>query len=149
MLILIQGCSFQNCAELAIGFHSEGVATAVPLGKFNMRWLYSGAIYPVVPGDDMSGELAGELSDVYGLSVLSEIKIAPGTIEFNQKYIGRFDLIHYEFELKPVDSDGHGTYWAGHYSGQLLGRGISNCIITDVPDDFFSYDDAAARLIVN
>lgn len=142
MLYLIQGCFFQKRASLTIGYQAGGAGEVAMLGEQTMRSLFSGIIYPVVPGNDMSGKLAGQMNDVYGESELSNIKIEPGIIEFSKRYVHRPDLIHYEFELKPVDSDGHGTYWAGHYSGQATGRGISNCVIIDVPDDFFSYDDA-------
>ena len=145
MLYLIQGCFFQKRKVMAIGYQPGGMGEVAMLDEETMRSLYFGVIYPAVPGDDMSDELAGQLNDVYGQSVLSDIKIEPGIIEFSKRYVHRSDLVHYKFELKAPNPDGTGTYWAGHYSGERTGRGVSNCIITDVPDDFFEYDISAVN----
>lgn len=124
---------------MAIAYQPGRMGEVSMLAEETMRTLYTGVIYPAVPGGGMGGELAGQMNDVYGQSLLSYITIEPGIIRFSKRYLNRSDLIHYDFELKPVDSDGHGTYWTGRYSGLRTGSGASNCIITAVPDDFFSY----------
>ena len=75
----------------------------------------------------------GQLTDIFGYSLLTEIQVAKYEVSFVKTYAKRTDPIKYTLNKKP------GTeLWIGTYEGEKAGSDQVNCIITEVPIDFLS-----------
>lgn len=74
--------------------------------------------------------LVGNMADEYGESKISDITLTDTEFKFSKKYAGRKDTIFYTFQKD-------GEKWVGEYSGTNVGKGLSRCVLTLIPDDFF------------
>lgn len=71
------------------------------------------------------------MQDTFGASLLMNIRITEDEVRFIKKYEQRADHIHYTFAKKDRNS------WIGEFTGERCGTGISRCVITEVPEEFF------------
>ncbi|MDO8240789.1 MAG: hypothetical protein Q7T51_02340 [Candidatus Moranbacteria bacterium] len=89
--------------------------------------MYSGIIFP---DSESETGLAGEMVDIFGESILSDVKVGEHEVFFTKRYVNRTDTMAYQFHRE-------GNLWVGGYSGSAVCNGGAKCIITDVPNDFF------------
>ncbi|MDO8601623.1 MAG: hypothetical protein Q7R62_00615 [bacterium] len=75
-------------------------------------------------------EPPGVIDDRIGTAVLSDVTLTEIELQFNKRYTHRKDVIHYCFR-KQAD----GT-WVGHYESSTVGRGVTRCMLTPIPDDW-------------
>ncbi len=88
-------------------------------------------LFGVLPGREYLG-LQGGMGDAYGEANLTDITVGEDHFSFTKKYPHRHDTIRYEF-TKSADG-----FWYGDFNGNATGHGKSRCVLTAVPDDFFS-----------
>lgn len=101
-------------------------------GVFNQgidQTIYAG-IFGILPSEEALG-FQGSMMDEYGRSLLSEIEVTETSFQFTKQYRDRSDLIQYTF------SKGEDGFWYGQYKGKAVGRNVSRCVLTQVPEDFF------------
>lgn len=122
---MIQGFFFQRHMQLGIGFKPIEGAVAV-FNEVTVRDMFAGVFGTNEPSDAWSGQLA----DAFGMSTLSDVELTDTTLSFDKRYDGRDDTIHYEFHLD-------GNLWVGMYSGDYVGEGQANCIVTPIPERMF------------
>jgi hypothetical protein len=125
MSYLIQGLFFQDRIEFVIGYRRGTGETAV-MNRVLGNYMFAGAFWHSGP------ELVGFIQDAFGLADISNIRIGENEIAYRKVYDGRGDPIDYRFTKR------EGALWAGEYSGRLTGKGIATCLITEVPESFFS-----------
>jgi len=98
------------------------------------KFWFTGALF--TPASYGADKKAGEMYDsLYGSSVLSNVIIEPDRMAFDIKYLtGRQQdvAVNYVFQHKD-------TIWVGEYSSSA-GTGLTKCILTEVPWDFFEND---------
>ena len=126
-MFLIQGVFFQNQEWLGTRMVPiEGMVAVIERGL--IYDMYAGIIR-VDPENPW--RFVGGMNDHYGESTLSDIVFVDGVeLSFSKKYNRRQDKIHYSFKVKD------GNTWAGEYSGEIVGKGLSRCIVTEVDDSF-------------
>ena len=125
---LIQGFFFQHQEWLGLGMSSEGEGVITVIKSGLCRFMYSGVIYP----DERNalGGFAGQMSDHFGDSQLSNVAVLPEEVRFVKKYDHRDDLIDYKFTKQ-------NGLWVGGYSRSAVGQGGAKCVITEVSEDLF------------
>ncbi|GEM_PF-1785439 len=127
---LIQGFFFRNGERGAFAHLPQNDAIALRTGI--LRYLYSGVIFPDL--NNLSTLLVGELEDNYDIADLSEITVTEDAIRFVKTYRTIQDIITYQLERK----DG---YWEGTWTNvtrpDRIETGITRCVVTHVPDEFF------------
>ncbi len=123
---LIQGMFFQE--RQFLGISNEGGDARAVVSSGVARCMYSGIIFP--RPDPGRPEAVGCMMDHYGDSEILDFVMRKDEMVFMKKYIKRGDLIEYNFKLV-------GPLWVGGYEGDAVGKGFSNCIITEVEDGFF------------
>ncbi|HBD05729.1 TPA: hypothetical protein DCZ32_04705 [Candidatus Uhrbacteria bacterium] len=123
---LIQGYFFQPTLTLSTAHCSEtkGGVRAVVDRKL-VHAMFAGVIFP---DPDGSG-LVGQMSDSFGISILSNIVIGPDILSFTKQYDNR-PSIHYKFRKD-------GLLWVGTYDGSDTGKGWAKCSLTEVPAEIF------------
>lgn len=128
MRFLINGIYFQNIRQLGVSYRSEieGGASVV-INEALFRSMFFGTIFP---HPHFASVFNGEMLDFAGQSVLFDARITRKKLTFTKKYKHRPDTINYAFERK----DG---LWVGQYSGEVVGTGHAQCILTKAPDDLF------------
>ena len=126
-MFLIQGVFFQNQEWLGTQMVPiDGMVVVIERGL--IYGMYAGIIR-VDPKN--SRRLIGGMNDHWGESVLSGIVFVDGIkLSFLKKYDHREDTILYSFKAKD------GITWIGEYEGEIVGKGLSRCIITEVDDSF-------------
>jgi hypothetical protein len=126
-MFLIQGVFFQNQEWLGVRMVPiEGMVAVIEGGL--IYDMYAGIIR-VDP--ENPGRFVGGMNDHYGESNLSEIIFVDGVkLSFSKKYDRRQDKIRYSFKAKD------GVTWIGVYVGEVVGKGLSRCVITEVEDSF-------------
>jgi len=125
---LIQGFFFQGREWLDTEISQQNGDLRPIIRSGLCRYMYSGVIYP--DKYNAMGGYAGQLTDHFGDSTLSEMLVLPELVKFTKKYTRRDDLIYYQ--LKKV-----GDLWIGEYSGTATGSGTTQCIITEVNEGIF------------
>lgn len=125
---LIQGFFFQHQEWLGLGMSSEGEDVVVVVNSGLCRFMYSGVIYP--DEHNVLGEFAGQMSDHFGDSLLSQVVVLSEEVRFVKKYNSRDDLIDYNFTKQ-------NGLWVGGYSGPVVGQGGAKCVITEISEDLF------------
>lgn len=129
MAHLIQGVFFQQNQWLDLAERPR-FGTCVVINKGVCRFVYAGVIWR--DNAKALGPLVGSITDHFGESELSNVSVTEQGIEFVKRYLKRRDTIRYVFSKKD------GNTWAGEWSGDAVGSGISRCVVTEVPDEFFS-----------
>jgi len=126
-IYLIQGFFFQDHQWLKLGYdHSGEMSVFVQEGLG--RFMFSGVMYP--DENSVMGDLAGQMVDQIGDSMLTEGRILPDQVKFVKSYLRIPGEIRYEFEKQ-------GDIWIGRYSGERSGEGGATCIITEVTEEIF------------
>ena len=126
MIFLIQGVFFQN--QEWLGTRMVPVEGMVAVIEKGLIWdMYAGVIRP---NPNFPGQLIGGMKDHYGESILSDIEVSDIQVKFTKKYNRRDDKIEYLFKVKD------GNTWAGEYHGDVVGQGLSRCIVTEMDDSF-------------
>jgi hypothetical protein len=97
------------------------------------KFMFAGALF--LPASYGSDKKAGEMNDLYGISVLSNVVIEQDCLTFDKKYLaGRpCGVISYSFKREDA-------IWTGEYSSSI-GNGLAKCVLLEVPWNFFT-DDA-------
>ena len=133
MAFWIQGLFFQNAMRLDVQHRSEteGGIGAMLFETFS-QYMYHGAIWQ--DRDSAEPRLVGSLEDHFGTSELSNIERDDRHFAFTKRYESRDDEIRYMFDER------QGLTWIGRWSGKAVGNGISRCLITEIPDEFFTPD---------
>jgi hypothetical protein len=136
----IQGVFFQNQEWLSTAFlPGEGLSPVIKTGL--IYTIYSGVI-SINP--ENPAQLVGGIIDHYGESILTDIIIVEGSsaaeISFTKKYVKRPDLIRYTFKIRD------GVTWVGRFDGPKVGSGVSRCLLTLIPEDFFSPEQCVRLL---
>lgn len=117
---MVQGFFFQEGESLGIAMKPiEGAVAVIRRGM--ARSMFSGLIWQ----DDFLDELTGEMSDPFGSSALEDVTLTDSEFTFVKKYERRTDSIFYRFHPE-------GDFWVGKYTGERVGRGNANCILTPV-----------------
>lgn len=125
-MFLIQGVFFQ--IQEQIGLRMVAIEGMVPVIERGLIFdMYAGVIFS---NPDFPPQFLGGMFDHYGESVLSDIEVNDMQIRFKKQYTHRRDEISYTFKVKD------GNTWAGEYSGEAVGNGLSRCVITEVDDSF-------------
>lgn len=125
-MFLIQGCFFQN--QEWLGLRTEPIEGTVCVIEKGLIWdMFAGIIRH---NPNFPPQLIGGMLDHYGESILSDIEINDIQVRFTKRYERRSDEILYSFKVK------EGNTWAGKYSGEAVGKGLSRCVITEVDDSF-------------
>jgi|SRR3989344_2050983 len=128
MAYLVQGFFFQNHQRFGIAYRAESEGgVGVTIQTAMMGFMFSAVLAP----DTEQEELIGQMIDDFGEAIVSNIEIAPDVLSFTKRYTHRPDDIHYSFKR-------NGAFWSGTYSGAAVGGGTANCILTQVPDEFFA-----------
>ena len=134
---LIQGFFFQEHILLGVAPWSESEDQDEDEGELGivmhpelMAHMWSGVIFTNPETDQLSGELI----DDFGESTLANIELTPDRISFIKQYDNRRDNIFYSFTPEK-------SYWVGKYSGELVGKGVARCILTELPDAFFAFEE--------
>jgi hypothetical protein len=123
---LIQGLFFQAQDRIKLGI-GDGTDSGVAESLF--RIMFAGFISPqIVEGKPV---LVGEMNDQNGESTLTDIIIEPESLQFIKQYNGSPLKIKYIFQLK-------NGIWVGEYFEPSIGSGQARCILTEVPEEFFS-----------
>lgn len=125
---LVQGFYFQEHQSFGLGYLPE-IGDAVVLNNDLYRSMFAGMIWR----EDGSDDWEGFLSDPAGESLLTSVRLQPNLLEFEKYYQHRDDCINYLFSI----ADG-GSFWAGVYSGELVGKGSTTCILTPLDEDMLS-----------
>lgn len=128
--ILIQGFFFQHQAffQIVQRAESEGGAGVI-IQPGLMRCIFSGVISQD-PRNALGG-LLGEMTDYFGESILSDIRLTENCFTFQKKYNDRPDSIQYIFRKEK-------SFWTGEWQGLAVGKGKAVCITTKVPESFFT-----------
>ena len=119
---MVQGFFFQERTLLGIDYVSVDGAVAV-VNRSMVRDMFAGLIGQE---DDFSDKLTGSLMDRFGPSDLTNIQLDGDKLSFDKTYQRRDDRIRYRFYRD-------GDLWIGRYSGELVGEGSANCILTEMP----------------
>ncbi len=101
---------------------------------------YRGIIFP-----KFNGELTGFMFDSGGESILSKVKISDKGLNFKKTYLKDGLVIRYQFHKED-------NLWIGGYITDEKGeegRGLSNCLLTEVPVKFFLPDDEELKKMLN
>lgn len=134
---LVQGLFFQNQQYMGLAYAPiDGLIATINEDLF--QFMYAGLIW--TDERHALGGLKGEMQDHFGRSRLSEIRVSDTVVSFTKKYERRDDEILYTFKIKD------GNSWIGEYNGDAVGSGTSRCIITEVPNSFFSGQVLAEKL---
>lgn len=135
--LFIQGLFFQNrqAVELACT-PKDGVVAMLRRGLF--RYAYSGILWD----DETSsmGGLVGHMQDVFGGSRLSDARADAIEVSFTKRYDNRSDDIRYAFKVS------EGGVWFGGYEGDLVGSGVSICVVAEVPEHLIGVQAILAKL---
>ncbi len=123
---LIQGMFFQERQFTRISH--EGGDARLMISSGVARCMYSGIIFPTP--DPENPDVIGCMTDHFGDSEIFDFVMRNNEIRFTKKYTNRPDTIGYSFKLV-------GSIWVGGYEGDAVGKGFSNCIVTEVTDEFF------------
>ncbi len=125
-LFLIQGIFFYESTAPDIAYKpAEGAVVVMRDGKYYS--LFSGVIAPVIGNETQYG---GSLSDYFGPSTISNIRISDQKLSFDKKYDNSEKIIKYNF--KKV-----GRLYVGSYKGYKI-KGIARCILNEIGEDFFA-----------
>ena len=126
-VLLIQGIFWQRHETLGVAcVPREGNVAVVNSGI--MEFMFHGAVFASEgPG------MAGGMVDNFGQSEISRFIMTSSYITFSKRYNDRTDVILYSFPTK------YGNIWSGYYQGSKdIGRGVSRCVIIEVPEEFFN-----------
>jgi hypothetical protein len=124
---LIQGFFWQHWEWIETGMDKMGdVAAMIASGR--CRFMFAGTIFPA--SGNALDTLAGDMTDHFGHSILSEVVLLPREVTFVKKYDARPAVINYRFVRD-------GEIWIGEFAGEKVRLGKARCIITEVPDSFF------------
>lgn len=127
MLIhLVQGFFFQDQPHVGLGMGGRGEGVVAVFTNAKCRFMFAGVIHP--DETTSTNTLTGELSDHFGTSTLTDVRLTISELSFNKRYDGRQYGIHYTFYRR-------GAIWVGEYFHEATGGGVANCIIT-VCDSF-------------
>lgn len=132
-IVLIQGVFFQpeEC-RFSNGLFLEnlGSADACLPGKSSTH-LFSGSF-------DL--ELGtGVLCDEFGIAELGNVEKDEKHLEFYKKYLIRPEVIQYRYVRDEIG------IWRGQYCGLEVGRGATNCVLTNVPREFLLGPETSTR----
>lgn len=123
MYYLLQGSYFQNKEWLDIAcVPLEGNVAVVRRGLIHA--MYAGAVWP--DPERALGALTGCMLDANGTARLFDVHISPREVHFKKQYERRDYILTYAFNTQ------QNGVWLGTYSGTIVGRGISSCIVTAV-----------------
>lgn len=136
MVFLIQGVFFQTREGLGTTWDLRDGLIAVIRSRIG-QFMYSGAIWEDPPG---SRVLTGRTQDHFGIADLSDIHLGVREVRFKKQYGRRSYCIDYSFKLRD------GSNWLGAYNSPEVGSGVTRCVITPVPDEFFSHEELVKRL---
>jgi hypothetical protein len=114
-------------------FLVQGVFFFAYFGEPLCYYHFSGMIHPSESKDSV---LAGQLTDRFGDSILSNVRIDEKIVSFTKIYKHRADPI---FLVLRKSSKMH-NLWVGTYAGEKTGAGKVNCFITEVPLEFLTPD---------
>ncbi|MBI3589088.1 MAG: hypothetical protein HY093_01585 [Candidatus Liptonbacteria bacterium] len=140
MPFLIQGYAFKKQLDM-VGVRVDPEEGKVPDIRMTVRGdMFYGVIHPDEEDPD---ELTGWMEDeVLGQSNLSEVMIAADKVEFERHFGKRRDVISYEFHLV-------GGVWLGKYTGDEIGTGVCQCVLTEVDIEFFKAESAMKEFGMN
>ena len=94
------------------------------------RYDFFGHIYPNLTG--FGYELAGELRDPLGPSWLCDICLGDLYMKFTKTYGSDGGSIRFEYDFWFEEG-----IWVGEYCGPEFGSGVSKCVLTEVPMNYF------------
>lgn len=137
-LLSIQGVFFQGVFDPFIA-QKPGIGTAVALRKIVEYSMYYAIVYPHDTHDDI---FVGAMSDRYGYSTITELKISDTELSFTKTYDGR-PPIYYSF-TKTSDNT-----WEGTWQGTDCGNGTSRCIITEIDESFLLIDEETEERLLS
>lgn len=127
-IYLLQGVFFFEDSSLGIGYDLL-IGERATIQTFQAYATFQAVISPYVDGCEGFG---GGMSDRFGESLLSDVKISEKKISFAKQYKNR-PPIYYQFENK----GGKGTWWEGTYKGKDTGEGLAHCLVQIVNNSFF------------
>lgn len=122
---LMQGCFYQPHISLQPAMRDGEISVAV-LARMGV-FPFSGTIRL-----QTFGTLQGNMEDCFGRATLRNVRMRQDEfLSFTKKYDNRPDTIEYEFHYR-------NGIWVGDYTGDETGRGDAKCIVTEVPNDFYT-----------
>ena len=142
MAFLIQGLFYQNKMGLYVEHSSRtgSLGPRIMIHENLNQYMYAGAMW--LDPDARVQILVGIVYDVFGHALLSNIEMSKEAFSFTKSYASR-PLPHQDEEQPPINYSFRirdGQSWVGEYSGRDTGTGVTRCILTEVPEDFFSPD---------
>lgn len=124
---LIQGFFFQDRQRLGLAcMPGEGVVAVVRRGIESH--MFAGALWQE---DNPLQRWIGRTQDKFGVADLFGVNVGKSTLKFAKKYVERDDVIQYTFRRQ-------GQLWIGEWSGDAVGEGTAQCILTEVPETIFA-----------
>ncbi|MCF7843513.1 hypothetical protein K9M47_01300 [Candidatus Gracilibacteria bacterium] len=127
MSFFISGIFWQIGMFPYIG-HSPKIGEVVMIGEAQVEAVFSGMIGNRI----IDSRSDGFLHDVYGNSELTDFEIRENNMQFTKCYLRRDDEILYDFEKS------EGGVWIGRWHGKRVGEGNAKCILTEIPETFFT-----------
>lgn len=135
MALWIQGFFFQDALKFEVVTVNK---KQVALFQKSAQFMYRGSIWQ---NPDANGSLLmGVMEDSFGISLLSNIEHDEAHFAFTKRYEDREDDIRYLFEAR------EGLTWIGRWSGRVVGEGVSRCLVTELPDEFYSVESVVVAL---
>jgi hypothetical protein len=128
-LFLIQGIFFYESTTPGVGYR-PGIGEVMVMRDGKYYSLFNGIIAPII-GDET--QYGGNLSDYFGQSTISDVRISDRGLSFNKKYNDSEKIIKYTFKKM-------GELYIGSYKGQKI-KGIARCILNEINEEFFADED--------
>ncbi len=128
MAYWIQGLFFQPAQDVVLDPTNVRILVEEYLGQH----MFHGSIWQDLESPDK--RLVGVIDDHFGTADLSDIRLSDSGLAFTKKYRDRPDKIHYIFERRD------GQTWIGTYTGVITGKGLVRCLMTELPDEFFTVE---------
>lgn len=108
--------------------HAPIIGEVVMIGEAQVEAVFSGMI-----GERIINKISdGFLVDVYGQSELTDFEVREKNMQFTKRYFHRDDEILYDFKKS------EGGVWVGRWHGKRVGEGGTKCILTEIPETFFT-----------
>ncbi len=127
MSFFINGIFWQEGMFPYIG-HAPIIGEVVMIGEAQVEAVFSGMI-----GERIINKISdGFLVDVYGQSELTDFEVREKNMQFTKRYFHRDDEILYDFKKS------EGGVWVGRWHGKRVGEGGTKCILTEIPETFFT-----------
>ncbi len=128
-LYLIHGIYFYEASLPGIGY-KPGIGEAVIMRHGNCYSLFSGVIAPLLNSTPDKNEYGGNLTDYFGESFLTDVKISTNKLSFKKTYKDSKNILKYSFKKE-------GDVWLGSYKGKNI-KGLAKCFLQKIDESFFA-----------